>query len=122
MKTIILDTNLLIHSLEYHIDIDEELRNVLNEPFEVAIIKTTEKELKGKKNENLARKWLEKLHVKLINPPKDDINVDQAILAVAEQNTLVATQDKELKQKLKKKGIQVITIRQKKYFLMENVL
>jgi hypothetical protein len=41
--------------------------------------------------------------------------VDRAILAIVNKNTIVATNDKKLRKKLKAKGIRTIYIRGKKY-------
>lgn len=54
---------------------------------------------------------------------KDSYNyLDDKIVDIASENPkkyLVGTQDKELKQRLKKHGVKTITIRQKKYAIIE---
>ena len=49
------------------------------------------------------------------NPGK----VDDLIVRIANKNTIVGTQDKELKKLLKKKSIKIITIRQKRIYSMQ---
>ena len=118
MNTVIIDTNILVYAFEYNIDLEEALKEALDTSFEIAIIAMTKKELTGKKNANGIEAWLEKKRVKLINPPEGCINVDQAILAVVDKETYVVTQDKRLKEKLKKRYIPVLSIRQKKYLMI----
>ena len=111
---IILDTDFLLNSLKNKIDIFSEFSRILDEKFKVNILDKTLDELKGK---NLEKLCIAFINAKNINIIKTDRlkNVDNLILDLVGKDTIVATQDKDLKRKLKKKNIQVITIRQKKY-------
>ena len=51
---------------------------------------------------------------KVFKTKKDKI-VDELILDKVKKKDMVATQDKELKRRLKEKSIKVLTIRQKRY-------
>jgi rRNA-processing protein FCF1 len=113
MKTVILDTSFLLTALQNKIDIKEELTRILDHSFQLAIIDKTKDELKGKKLENLAITFLKVFKVKTI-PTTKDKNVDNHILEQP-KDTIVATQDKKLKEKLKKRRMPIITIRQKRY-------
>ncbi len=117
MKTVILDTNFLLHCITYKIDFMQELRSILDERFEVAVIDKTLNELEGKKNGTLAKALIRDLNIKLINASKEAKDVDTVLLTLQIPDIIVATQDKALKEKLKKRGIEVITIRQKKYLM-----
>ena len=114
MKTVILDTDFIINSVKNHIDIEESIKSITEYKVEVSYLDKTIDELKNKP--------LEKLAIKLINSfkqikTKKDKTVDELILDLTKKDPtiLVATQDKELKEKLKKGKIQVISIRQQKY-------
>lgn len=114
---VILDTDFIITGLKYRIDILEELRKVLNINYKVYILDQTINELKGKPLEKLALKFIQKIDI--IKTKQDKI-VDDLLLE--QEEAIVATQDKGLKEKLKKAKIPIITIRQKKYLILQNVL
>ncbi|MAG78469.1 hypothetical protein CL616_03835 [archaeon] len=125
MKKVILDTNFLMSIYQLKIDIFEEINNTLLENIEFYIIDKTKDELEklintSKLSDSQAAKFalkvLEKKPIKVIKTTKNKL-VDDLIL---EQNGyIVATVDKELKQKLKKKKIQILTIKQKKYIILD---
>lgn len=117
MIKVVLDTDFLLKSLEYKIRIFKELSRILDFQFTVSILDKTLDELKGKKFEKLALKFIKSNNIHIIETKKDK-KVDDLLLEIP--NITVATQDKELKEKLKKGKISVITIRQKRY--LQNVL
>ena len=111
---IILDTDFILTSLKYKVDIISELNRILDEKYAINIIDKTLDELKGKKLEKLALTFLKTNNINLIKTNKLK-TVDNHILDIINKNTAVATQDKDLKRELKNKDIRIITIRQKKY-------
>ncbi len=113
MKKVILDTNFLLTAIKFKIDIFSQLQE-----YDVYILDKTLDELKNKKNEKLAKELLKKYNVKIIKTMSNK-NVDDLLLEF--NDYIIATQDKELKEKLKKAKISTISLRQKKY-LIENVL
>jgi rRNA-processing protein FCF1 len=115
---IILDTDFLLHSVRNKVDIFAELKRICPFPYEVCIFESTLEELKGKKDETLARAFI-KGRVNIIKSDKSK-KVDELVLK--QENIAVCTNDKELKEKLKKKNIPVITLRQSKYLVIDNVL
>jgi len=108
---ILLDTSFLISAIKYKIDFLNELKGhelVILEPIKIEL----EKLIKGKKKGNLEAKIaLELIEKNKIKIKKTDIK--EADDALANENEIVATQDKELKKRLKK----IITIRQKKFLI-----
>lgn len=65
----------------------------------------------------VALSLIKKNNVKIIKTEPGK-RVDDLIIETAKNNKYaVATQDKLLKQRLKKEGIEVVTLRQKKYLL-----
>ncbi len=117
MKTIILDTSFILHAIQNKIDILSSLKQLLDFNFTLAIIDKTLEELKGKKLGNLAILYITAHNVTIIKTNKDK-NVDNLILDNLSPDTIVATQDMRLKEKLKKRKIGIITIRQKRYLAL----
>jgi len=112
MLKILLDTSFIIDSIRYKIDIKDNLKDILLEPFELFIIEKTLKELEKKRLNKLILEMIKDLNI--IKSPLT--HVDEAILSL--EGYLVATQDKELKRRLKAKGIKTISIISKgKYIL-----
>ena len=108
MKKIILDTDFILHCVRAKIDIKEELNRILYFPFEICILDKTLDELKGKKDEKLARETIK--NFKILKTEKG--KVDDLLL---KQEGIIATTDKALKEKLKKSKKGIIVLRQKKF-------
>ncbi|HLC56600.1 MAG TPA: ribonuclease VapC [Candidatus Nanoarchaeia archaeon] len=114
---IILDTNFLIHSINYKIDIFAEIDRITNN-YSLFIVDKTIDELKKLNSQpsKLALKLLEFKKIKIIKT--EEKYADDAIVNISDDKTIVATQDKELKQRLKKRNIKLMVIRQKKYYII----
>ncbi len=120
MKTVLVDTNFLVECAKHKIDIHAELTRILDSSFEVAILDRTMEELdtiiaRGKKEglaAKLAKVILMTKHVMIL--PTDGGHTDKLLLEKADENHIIATMDKALKQKLKKKGNDVVIIRGEK--------
>ncbi|MEK6953002.1 MAG: hypothetical protein AABX29_08365 [Nanoarchaeota archaeon] len=114
MRTIILDTDFILTSVKFKIDIEQQLKKLCDFNFNISYLDKTLDELKNKPNEKLAKAVISNFNI--IKTTRDK-SVDELILNISDNNTIVATQDKELKEKLKKGKIAIITIRQKKYLV-----
>lgn len=121
MKTIILDTNVLMGIGQFKIDIFSELERVCDFNFEVRVLDKTIRELEkilkeggGKERERakLALEIIKKKGIKEIKTREG--KVDDILVELGSKGARVVTQDKELKRKIKEAGGQVMTIRQKK--------
>ena len=117
MKKIILDTDFLIDCIKFKIDFISEISRISDFNYKLCIIDKTLDELRNKANYKLIKGILESNNVDIINTEKNK-KVDDLILDIADENYIIATQDRELKDKLKKKEISVITIRQKSYLIL----
>ena len=115
MTKIILDTDFLLATIKFKVSIFSEFKRICDFPYTLCILDKTLEELKGKKEENLVI-GLIKNKVKKIKTKKDK-SVDDLLMELKE-NFILATQDKELKKRAKKKNLKLITIRQKKYLIM----
>jgi rRNA-processing protein FCF1 len=48
-----------------------------------------------------------------------EMNVDNAIVELSDYNTVVATSDRELKKRLREKGVKILNLRKKQYLKFE---
>ena len=125
---IILDTNFLISSVRFKVDIFSELQRICDFKYQACIIDGILDELKrlveiGKPKDKIAAKisleLVKKENIKIIKTyPKNKRvkNVDFLILnLIKKEDFIVATQDKELKREIRKKGVPIIVLRQKRY-------
>lgn len=127
MKKIILDTNFLLIPYQFKIDIFTEIERICDFPFTLCIIDKTADELMkiiANKEAKGSDKLAAKLAVMLLAAKKipkistfarksvDDLLVEQS----AKPNVIIATQDKELKGRLK---CPVITMRGKEHLVIE---
>ncbi len=107
---IILDTDFILNAVRNKIDITQELKRTTLEIPEIYYLDKTIEELNNKKDNKLALTLIKRF--KIIKT-EQNTTVDNLILQ--QKGYAVATQDKALKEKLKKRKIAVFTIRQKKY-------
>ncbi len=119
MNIIVLDTNIILDTLKFKVDLLEELERICNFKYEVKILDKTLNELDNKPNSKLALKWIKEKNIKLINTEKG--YVDELLLKLP-KNHIIATNDKALKAQLKSENHPIITLRQKKYLMIQNVL
>lgn len=124
--TVILDTNFLLIPATFGVDIFSEIQRIYPLKHQFAVVGPTLAELeiiKGRpgKQASAAKLALSLIKAKNINTlPTAVKHTDDAIVAVAQKqgNCVVATQDLALRSRLKKAGISVIVLRQKKYLMM----
>lgn len=128
MVKVIIDTNFLLIPSRFNVDIFGQIKDKLGQNTKFCIMEGTLSELnkiiqkESGADKNAAKLGLELLKAKglktLAHPLDQD--VDSAILDLeATENTVVATQDMELRSKLRSKGVRVIYLRQKKYISID---
>lgn len=113
---ILLDANFLLIPFQFKVDIFSEIERIVDVNYELVTLKSCLNELKSLKEYKPMLKLAKEKNIKII----ENINkpVDKEIIKYAVENqALVATQDKELKRKLKKEGINTITLRKKKFLV-----
>ena len=126
MKTVLIDTNFLVECARNKIDIQTELRRILDTSFDTAILDRTMDELEtivargGKEGSwaKLAKTILLTKKVTIIATSGG--HTDNLLLDRANADTIIATMDKELKRKLKKKLQDVVIIRAAKKLAVVN--
>ena len=127
MKKVILDTNFLLIPGLFKIDVFEEIKKIMNGTYDLFIIDGTIAELnkivdtKGVKSKDKlnAKIGLELIRLKKVKKiHSNERNVDDAIVDKADKDTIVATSDRELKRRLRKKNIGLISLRKKQYLVL----
>ena len=122
MKKLIIDTNFLMISHKFQVDIFSEFNRICNFNYKLFIMENTVEELrsiiknqagKDRKAAQFALKLIGMKNIETIASKEDD--ADAAILHIAGKDVVVATQDGFLKRQLAEKGASVIVLRQKKY-------
>ena len=124
-KEVVIDTNFFMVPFQFNVDIITELEKLLPS-YKLTTPSFVINELKGLKKNNKGKTRLNaNLALKLANSSRIEIKdisllenetVDDALLRVSE---VLATNDIELKNRAKDKGITVAYLRQKKYIAVE---
>ena len=124
-KEVVIDTNFFMVPFQFNVDIVSELEKLLPS-YTLTTPSFVINELKGLKKNNKGKTRLNaNLALKLANSSRIEIKdisllenetVDDALLRVSE---VLATNDIELKNRAKDKGITVAYLRQKKYIAVE---
>ena len=127
-RAVLLDTNFLFIPLRHKVDIFRELETLLGPNIQIYIIEATLQELEYLKQNakpSLIKEidFAEKLSKKCIileNSNNKNETTDDKILRIAlELDLPVATNDKELRKRLKHEKITVIFLRQRAYLDIE---
>ena len=125
MEKIVLDTNFIMAVFELNIDVFEAIRNSVDFSYELYVLEGTIIELERfingsslsrKRKALAARRLLESKGVKVLKTQNQGA-VDYQLLQL--EGYIIATADQELKRLLKGKGRKVLSIRQKKFVVLE---
>ncbi len=122
--TAIFDTNFILSCLKFGISF-EDLGNVIEKNFEILVPSNVIYELKNldlnKKDSilrNIALKLIDEYEILELRG-----NVDSSILSFVEKKKcIVCTNDRELRRALRKKGVSVIFIRNRKYLELDGTI
>ncbi|MBR9690526.1 hypothetical protein GOV08_02465 [Candidatus Woesearchaeota archaeon] len=123
MKRIFLDTNFLLIPAQLKVDIFAEIARVADFDYQLCVLEQSIDELKKMiatqkgKTKDFARIALQMIKQKslYITPFSKSGGVDDILVELSDEKTVVATQDKELKKRIKEKGSNIITLKNKKY-------
>jgi len=128
---IIIDANIFLVPLQFKIDIFENIANLLNQKFEPILLSTTLQEMqkmtekgspKLRKQAEMALKIAQKCRTVDVKKSQEETN-DEVILRVATQlKSPVATNDRELRKRLRDRGIPVIFLRGKHQLELEGAV
>jgi len=117
---IILDTNFLVDSIRFKIDLKSELAG--NELFVLDSIifemgKIIERKTKESVLAKLALEFAKGKNIKILK--SNEKETDESLISYSKQGYAIATHDRILKNKLKKAGAKIIYTRQKKYLVID---
>ena len=122
---IILDTNFLLIPFTQKVDIFEEIRRIILDKYHIFIIDKTIDEInkiidtqsgKDKQAAKFALALIAKKRPTMIKTGKNDNNVDKEIINLLKNDDyIIATQDKALKELLKKLNKRMIVLRQRSH-------
>ncbi len=117
MKKIFLDANFLIDVVRFKINLDEI--NFLVGSHEFVVLSSVLNELRkisqAKKSESRYAVLALSLAGKFAVEKSTNMNADLDLIARADENSLVATNDSELRKILKRKGVKTIYLRSRKH-------
>jgi len=120
MKKILLDANFLIDLIKYKIDVDgmEELvggdcRLVVLKPVLTELRKISGGKSKDSRFAKIALMVIKEKGFDIVET--EEKKADEAIVRMADEDTAVATNDIELKKRLRALGVRVIHLRAKKH-------
>ena len=128
---VVLDANFLFIPSQFQVDIFEELENLLNQSFEPILLSSTLMELKGliesdsqkeRKQAQLALKLAEKCRVVPVEKDLGETYDDVIVRVAAEWTSPVATNDRELRRRIRTLGLPVIFLRQKQRLMLEGAV
>lgn len=125
---VILDSNFLFIPLQFHVDIFEELKKLLNQQFKPVLLQPTYQELlriaehgppKLRQQASLALKLAEKCSIVHVETLPGENHDDVIVRVAKEWRCLVATNDRELRRRLRKEKVPTIFLRQRAYLNIE---
>jgi rRNA-processing protein FCF1 len=125
---IIIDTNFLFIPSKFRLDIFEELKKLLGQNVESVLLSpayrelqklTTSKSIKLSKQAQLGLKLAEKCRIVEVERKSNEANDDLILRTATEWKCPVATNDRELRRKLRSVGVPVIFLRQKSLLAVE---
>jgi len=128
---VIFDSNFLFVPSQFQLDIFEELTNLLNQRFDPILLSPTQKELqklaeegspKTRKQASLALKLAEKCRIVHVEKGLKEIHDDVIVRVAAKWKCPVATNDQELRKKLRNLGVPVIFLRQRHRLELEGAV
>lgn len=126
-KKVILDTNFLLIPGQFKVDIFTQIKKIMDHPYELCIVDKTNTELNklaatGKEKDRFASKlalvMTRQKNLKTLHSFGSKKSVDDIIVKKSDSNTFVATQDKALRGRVRRKGAKIIGLRQKKYLVI----
>ncbi len=128
---VILDANFFFVPSQFNLDIFEELARVLNQRFEPILLSSTHKELQGlaessslkeQKQAQLALRLAEKCRPVPTEKASDETYDDVIVRVAAAWKSPVATNDRELRKRVRNIGVPVIFLRQKHRLVLDGAV
>ncbi len=122
---VILDSNFLMLPFQFKTDIFAELDRILDVDYKIFVTRSVINELKKLAKSKGKERMIAKAAIKLADRfevIEDEGETDNSLYALSSPTTIICTNDKNLKEKIRKKGSPVIYLRQGKYLVLEGQL
>lgn len=128
---VIFDSNFFFVPLQVKIDIFSEMMNLLNQKYEPIMLSTTLRELrriaekgapKLRKQAAVALKLAEKCRVFDVKKSTDETNDDVVVRIAVQWRSPVATNDRELRRRLREQNLPVVFLRGENRLELEGAL
>ncbi|MCK4478725.1 DNA-binding protein [Candidatus Bathyarchaeota archaeon] len=128
---VILDSSFLFIPCQFNVDIFEELAKILNRRFEPIILSPTYKELqritesrstKLRRQATFALKFTQKCRQIAAERDEGESHDDIIVRVSTELNCCVATNDRVLRKRLRRKNVPVIYLRQKSHLAVDGAI
>jgi len=128
---VILDSNFLFIPSQFQLDVFEELGKLLGQQFDPILLSTTKNELqeitekgspKMRRQALLALRFAEKCRLVRVEKDSKETHDDVIVRVAAEWRCPVATNDRELRKRLRNIGIPVIFLRQRRRLELEGAV
>jgi len=127
---VVLDANFLMTPFNLGLDVISDLNRIIDQKYEIVVLRGTIEELKGlSRNPNLRVRKAAKMALKIaeryrvVDLTPENGNMDELIVRFAKkEHCVVATNDRNLRRKLKSEGIPTIYVRQKSHLAMDGYL
>jgi len=114
MKKILFDTNFLIDLIRFKIGL-EEIDKLVEGPYRIVTVDKVANELRSIASKN-AKAALKLVKIKKIGIVRTkERNADAALIVLADKDTMVATNDAELRKRLRGLGVKTIYLRKRKH-------
>jgi rRNA-processing protein FCF1 len=127
---VILDSNFLLVPSQFRLDIFEELKNLLNQNCEPVLLSPTREELERlsrksspriRQHASIALTLAERCQLVNVEQESDEEHDDVIVRIAKEWKCLVATNDRELRNRLRNINIPVIYLRRKSQLEIEGI-
>ncbi len=123
---VILDSNFLMMPFQFGVDIFAELERILDVKYEIYVTNGVLKELERlSRSEGKTSKYAKEalgMAEKLRAIETKSLDVDEGLLELALQGAVICTNDKALRERIRKSKSSVIYLRQKKYLALKGYL
>jgi len=114
MPKVVLDSNFLFLPFQYHIDLEEEIEKLLP-GAEIFVPRAVISELEGLSKGGAREARAAQELARRFEVVETEEEGDRALKELAEKGYIVATNDKLLKEEIRKMGKTVVFLRQKKF-------
>jgi len=119
---VVIDTNFMLIPFQFSVDIKAELDRILDFNYRIYTLDGVLKELEVLSKEKGQSGRAAKASLEMAKDfPTLTANgdIDDTLLRLASNDTIICTNDRILKEKIKRKGAPVIYLRQKKYLMID---